>query len=597
MYNNKNVINDFECTNNLFSEKTTVSHSLIHNFKNLTDSEFTDLTDSEFTNLTDSEFTNLTDSEISNLTDFEFKNYINSGLTIYEYYSDNETNINTDFTSQFEENSFLKELTCKIQNLENQIEWIDIYNSLDKYIIYVLDYEKDLTKCKKSYNDDFDAIFYQLDYFFLECCRNKFFNICEFIFRRVHQCEFSIDICKKMIENYGFSASIKSEKNIQIQYWVNYVFHNHFLNCNFDEKEELVNLLIENSILLHKYFYIFLEYYLSCTKKFSTFFLKNIFGCINNSCDEYSFFKLLKHINLSKNEIFKDNKNIKFSLIFIFYKVYRYQFSTGEWMNLFKNELYIENANMCILLDMLFIDNQNYFIENLVEICEYDTFLHKIFKYYSTDSTLKHMIKKKFYEMCSSETNNILTVSKKIDVIYIIYKCCKQHIFLFDYIVNEMTSLDLIIKEHEMNGYADSALYYIFDNYEDPLGKYPINNVNTFNKLLSMNSTTYDTLDELAIYFINHYEHTINYFLEDNVPNIFLSSVRDSLFKKYPELLFSLKFSHYFYIISEKYIDNEYISREKLERMCKLLYIPVELSKHIQINLKDYFNIAVKYNL
>jgi hypothetical protein len=649
MMDNKNITNDYSLVDSPKTKLTDSENDNLTNLqnnsliKNLTDSEFTDLTESEFTNLSDSEFTNLINSGHMFLTDYEYNWY-------------NEQNKIPGFISLFEENSFLKELILKIQNLENQLEWIDIYNSLDKYILQVLEYDKDSLKDKKSnsfnsffendYNENLsdnscnNSIFYQLDSFFLECCRKKFFNICDFIFRRIYQCEFSIDICKKMIENYGFSESIGYDENIHS--WINYVFHNHFLNCNLDEKNELVNLLIENFVILHKYFYIFLEYYLSSTKNFSTFFLKNILGCINNFCDEYSFFKLLKHINLSKNDIFKDKQNVKFSLVFIFYKVYRYQFSTGDWITLFKNELFIEHVNMCILLDMLFIDNPNYFIENLIEFYEYDSFLYKIFKYYSTDPTLKHMIKKKFYDICLSETQDIISLSKKIDIIFIIYKCCKQHIFLFDYIGNEMTSLDLIINIYqnikEQGVYVlDNTdkfnvidkLYYIFDNFDDPFGKYPIYNVNTFNKLLLMSCTTLDTIDELTNYFINNYDHIINFFLEDNVPNIFLSTVRDTLFKRYPELLFSLKFSHYFYIISNKYVDNVsdkyvdnvsdkyvdnvsdkyvdnvsnkyvdnlYISSEKLERMCKLLYIPVELSKHIQINLEDYFNIAVKYNL
>jgi hypothetical protein len=500
------------------------------------------------------------------------------------------------------------DIIYRVKKTGNQIEWFKVYDLIDVYFNYIEKHcgkvngfsyvgDKINTKCNNNY-------FTHLDHLFIECCNYRYYNVCEYIFRKKYKCDFSFDICNKIIENY---INEKSNEN-SVHMWINYIFESHFLNCNADEKYNIYKRLCECKLLLDKYFYLFWEYFFNDFVKNNkdssyqyvyNYILKDDFASINTSQELLVLF--MKNYNFLEMGVFI-RPCMQFSWIVIYLRAYRTQNTTQQWMHIISawvEDGIVDSQNLCDLYIEFFDSDPAYFLDNIYNFQDFDPVLYKCFYFFACDATVKHRIKKLFFDFC---------VQSKLDIVYIIFKCCKNDIFLFDYIYNEKTALDMLLELYE-NSFTycidnnknihdiysnNNKIYFIFDNYKDPFCKYPVHNVCTYKVLLEKCDTVFESLDELINYFTQNYEHSINYFLYENTKENFSPGVRDTLFARYPELVYSLKFRQYLDMCHPK---DEYIPNYKVERMCKLLYIPDELSKCIKMTYKEYFDFAVKYHL
>lgn len=523
----------------------------------------------------------------------------------------------------------LYQIKNKIYLINNQLEWIEIYNLLDEYLTHISESYSVLSHIEKDEDDYIQKkkftfifgnstnsnylVYLELEYLFIECCKNKLFNVCEYIFRKFYKCDISLDICHKIIEIYKFKTYDK-----YTHAWINYIHSSHFINCSTVEKNDIYMTLCQNKLLMDKYFFLFWLYYFEnrehnpsilSEKYIYNYLLED--DIFNENTYELSLYLFLKNFDLSKAQLFEKG-DIKFNWLMIYFKVYRHNNTTLQWFNIIKaweKKCILEKDNMQCLYLEIFEDYPYYILDNIDEFFIYEKLLYKCFEHFSKDATVKHKIKKIFYDCC---------VANNINVAYIIFCVCKNDIFLFDYIHNDKTALDILLSNYEYisivtvnNSFENSdkdgtdslknsdnkireKIYFIFDNYKDPLCKYPVYSVNTFDNMLSKCNTIFESIDELIIYFINNYEHTVGYFLYENIDNSFIDSIRDCLFKKYPELVFSLKFSHYFTFAAPKEF---YIPKNKVDRICKQLYIPIELSNCIKMTYEEYFRFAIQYKL
>lgn len=462
----------------------------------------------------------------------------------------------------------ISEILHKIENLENQMEWIEIYQIVDSL----------------------DQSHYKV--FFDRFSEMNIMNLCEFIFRKKNKCEKSYDIC------YNLLSPIQ---DLLTKEWVDYCFNTHFLKLPSNDIELLYQIFKKNCLNNELIYSSFTKYFI--INKYYDWANINSFDlkCLQDESLMSVFFEniYVDYDSLPvdlKLKYFSQNENFKEFISCI-------QKNGANFLeDLSEDSKDVEN-----LLNQVFLKDPFFFFDHILLFTEYTGFITNVLLHFSKDISMKFNIKKLFYNAAQC---------RNVSFMKLIFELCRNSIFLFDYVRDKYSSLDIILELFQsviQNIYKENIyffenklymnnlfikdlncslydFYYIFDNYCDSQSLYPVQATETFQNLLN---ARYLFVDELVIYFIENYDHNVSFFVKNNVSKLFKEQIQHILFDKYPELLFHEKFSQCQPYESE----NKLVEIKKIERVCKLLYIPVDFVKFIKMTHKDYLEICIKHNI
>jgi hypothetical protein len=390
----------------------------------------------------------------------------------------------------------ISEILHKIENLENQMEWIEIYQIVD----------------------NLDQSLYKV--LFERFSEGSIMNMCEFIFRKKNKCEKSYDICYYLLSPM---------QDLVTKEWVEHCFHNHFVKLPSNDIEILFQIFKMNSKNNEFIYSIFTKYFIINKyydhSSITSFDLK----CLQDETLLSIFFQNI-HVDYNslpgdlKFKYFSQEENFKELISCI-------QKNGGNFLeDLSENSKDVEN-----LLNQVFHKDPMFFFDNILYFTEYSEFIKKVLSHFSKDISMKFNIKKLFYNTAQC---------KNVPLLKIIFESCRNSIFLFDYVRDKYSSLDIILELFQsviqsiykenifffknklyMNNLFINDLncslydfYYIFDNYCDPQSLYPIQMTETFQNLLN---ARYLFVDELVIYFIENYDHNVSFFVKGNVCEYF----------------------------------------------------------------------------
>jgi hypothetical protein len=182
---------------------------------------------------------------------------------------------------------------------------------------------------------------------------------------------------------------------------------------------------------------------------------------------------------------------------------------------------------------------------------------------------------------------------KKFQYARIVFDYCKRRFFLFDYIKNNHTALDILLKTFIVDESDYPDCMYMFDNYSDEKKIYNIDDTMTLSFVFHPKCQQYIT--DTCLYFLKNYLVPLHFFLSDDFyPNPHIAS---TLFKVYPECLFDEKFAQFCDNTKYKAPYGIFIPPHKKELLCRFFYIADDICDCMHVTYEKYYNIVKKYKI